>query len=198
MSDRLRGFVTDKSRVIDLCCGVGTSTRALRESFPDSVSVMGMDTSTEMVAMAKFLSKHIEAAQRDLMFGFLKLKEHQDKICGSTMFQLGNAEDTKLPSKSFDLVTVMYAFHEAPHAGRAKILAEARRLLQPGGKLVVVDISSDYKPSDTMLQGEPYVLEYQTSIHQQLRNAAGFMTPQHTHLVKNHVDMWVLQRAALA
>lgn len=187
----------DKSQVVDLCCGVGTSTRALREVFPDSVSITGMDTSTEMVAMAKFLSAHIESAKRDLMFGFLKLKEHQNKMCGSTMFQLGNAEDTKLPSKAYDLVTVMYAFHEVPHAGRDKILAEARRLLRPRGKLVIVDISSDYTPSKSMLQGEPYVLEYQTSIHEQLRNAPGFMAPQHSNLVKDNVDMWVLERAAL-
>ena len=171
------------------------STRALREAFPETTTVMGMDTSSEMVSMAKFLSRHIEAARRDLQLGFLRLQDYQKNVCGSSMFHMGNAEDTKLPSKSFDLVTVMYAFHEAPHEGRKKILAEASRLLMPGGKLVVVDISSDYKPSPSMLAGEPFVLEYQTSIHKQLQNAAGFLKPKHTNLIKNHVDMWILQRA---
>ena len=34
-----------KARVLDMCCGVGFSTRALREAFPDSTEVVGLDTS---------------------------------------------------------------------------------------------------------------------------------------------------------
>jgi trans-aconitate methyltransferase len=37
-------------RVVDLCCGVGFSTRALRDAFPQSnTTVIGIDTSPEMV-----------------------------------------------------------------------------------------------------------------------------------------------------
>jgi trans-aconitate methyltransferase len=40
----------DGFRVVDLCCGVGFSTRALRDAFsqPDT-TVIGIDTSPEMV-----------------------------------------------------------------------------------------------------------------------------------------------------
>lgn len=38
-----------KARVLDLCCGVGMSTRALQSAFPDATAVVGMDTSKEMV-----------------------------------------------------------------------------------------------------------------------------------------------------
>jgi Methyltransferase domain len=38
-----------KARVLDLCCGVGISTRALQNAFPDATAVVGMDTSKEMV-----------------------------------------------------------------------------------------------------------------------------------------------------
>lgn len=74
----------------------------------------------------------------------------------STTFSRANAENTQLPSRSFDLVTVMYAFHEAPSHGRQNILKEAHRLLQPGGTLAVIDICTDYTPSKSMLAGEPY------------------------------------------
>ena len=37
-------------RVVDLCCGVGFSTRALRDAFPQpETTVIGVDTSPEMV-----------------------------------------------------------------------------------------------------------------------------------------------------
>lgn len=38
-----------KARVVDLCCGVGFSTRALQNAFPDAETVLGIDTSPEMV-----------------------------------------------------------------------------------------------------------------------------------------------------
>jgi len=55
--------------------------------------------------------------------------------CPASVFLRSNAERTELPDRSFDLVTIMYAFHEAPKAGRDKILREARRLLRGGGTL---------------------------------------------------------------
>lgn len=36
-------------RIVDLCCGVGFSTRALREAFSSRCTVIGIDTSPEMV-----------------------------------------------------------------------------------------------------------------------------------------------------
>jgi ubiquinone/menaquinone biosynthesis C-methylase UbiE len=113
-------------------------------------------------------------------------------------YVLRNAEDTKLPHKSYDLVTVMYAFHEAPHRGRGKILQEARRLLSTGGILAVIDISAKYKPSPTMLKGEPYVQEYQENIHRQLANLQGFERPKYHDIVPNHLGMWILKRSAMA
>jgi trans-aconitate methyltransferase len=38
-----------KARVVDLCCGTGFSTRALHGAFPEAETVIGIDTSAEMV-----------------------------------------------------------------------------------------------------------------------------------------------------
>ena len=89
----------------------------------------------------------------------------------------------------------MYAFHEVPKEGRDKILEEARRILKPGGTLAVVDISSDYTPSVSMLAGEPYVIEYQKNIHNQIQRFKGFLRPRYETLVPGHVGMWLLERA---
>lgn len=148
-----------------MCCGVGISTRALQDAFPDSEFVVGVDTSSEMITVAGFLTNHVGFLKRIGTF-FSKGKskdvsqivtpERKGKFARKAKFTIGNAERTNFPSKSFDLVTVMYAFHEAPKAGRDRILREAYRVLQPGGTLAVVDISTDYTPSKSMLSGEPY------------------------------------------
>jgi ubiquinone/menaquinone biosynthesis C-methylase UbiE len=195
-----------KARVVDLCCGVGTSTRALCEAFPDAESVVGVDTSAEMIGMARFLTHHLSFFKPVLsklnakrLVGYTVLKEKGNTIKRATRsaveYARGNAEDTKLPDKSFDLVTIMYAFHEAPMGGREKILSEARRLLQAGGTLAVIDISTDFKPSYSMLMGEPYVLEYQRNIQSQLKNLKGFFRPEYKVLVPGHVGMWLMKRA---
>jgi ubiquinone/menaquinone biosynthesis C-methylase UbiE len=194
----------NKARVLDLCCGVGTSTRALQKAFPDAEYVIGLDTSAEMVAMAGFLNNHLSFFQpfadvyKKFSSAVTVLKE-QGKAkragCRPATFQRGNAEQTHLPDKSFDLVTVMYAFHEAPCSGREKILREARRVLQPGGVLAVVDICTDYAPTESMLKGEPYVLEYQQNIHKQLESIKGFLSPEYKTLIPGHVGIWTLKRS---
>merc|ERR1712224_117429 len=113
---------------------------------------------------------------------------------GVVEYVLGNAEKTPYPSGSFDLVTVMFVLHEAPFLGRYRILREARRLLREGGTLAVVDISSEYRPSRTMLAGEPYVVEYQKNVDRQLRTFQGFSDARAEEFVPGHVTLWLLTR----
>ena len=145
-------------RILDMCCGVGISTRALQDAFPDSEFVVGVDTSSEMINVASFLTNHVAFLRPVLRFIRKRIKSDGSKaeFPRKAKYMICNAEQTNFPSKSFDLVTVMYAFHEAPQSGRERILREAHRVLQPGGTLAVVDISTEYMPSPTMLSGEPY------------------------------------------
>jgi trans-aconitate methyltransferase len=182
-----------KAKVIDLCCGVGMSTRALRDAFPDAEKVVGIDTSPQMIAMAKFLDWHIHSFMPVL--AVLSEKVSNAVTAAGNVFDHGNAEGTGQPDKHFDLVTIMYAFHEVPKQGRDRILAEAHRLLKPGGTLAVVDIACDYIPSMSMLSGEPYVIEYQKEIHNQIQRFRGFIRPRYEPVVPGHVGMWLLQRA---
>ena len=190
---------------------MGISTRALHEAFPDAETVIGLDTSPQMIAMAHFLARHLGFFQ-PIMVGVNEYianvvtaaQEQRQKlsnvvriagVCKRTRFLKGNSESTDLPEKFFDLVTIMYAFHEVPENGRHKILEEARRLLKPGGTLAVVDITADYSPSKSMLSGEPYVKEYQKNIHNQIDKFRGFLRPRYETVVPGHVGMWLLQRA---
>jgi ubiquinone/menaquinone biosynthesis C-methylase UbiE len=48
-------------------------------------------------------------------------------------------EDTHLPAASFDLVTASFVIHELPPPAICALIAEARRLLRPGGVLLLAD-----------------------------------------------------------
>lgn len=192
-----------RTRVLDMCCGTGISTRALQDVFPESDSVFGVDTSPEMLTMARFLTSHVDFFKTSSLFSLLTSNSSTSqrpnnlmhrKISNKAKFAFGNAEKTGFPNESFELVTVMYAFHEIPLAGRKRVLKEAHRVLQPGGTLAVIDICTDYKPSQSMLMGEPYILEYQKNIHRQMRTITGFSNRRYETIVKNHVGMWTLKR----
>jgi len=191
-------YCKEKAKIIDLCCGVGFSTRALTYAFPDAEKVVGVDTSPQMLAMARFISAHVchlgPMVENVFKNQGKKIKAGARNIL-STSFLRGNAESTPFENGSFDVVTIMYAFHEAPKKGRQRILEEARRLLSPGGVLAVIDISSEYQPSESMLAGEPYVIEYQKNIHKQLGTQRGFYQPQYKNLVPGHVGMWLLRKS---
>ena len=96
-------------------------------------------------------------------------------------FVKGNAE-TFGEDNSFDVVTCFFATHEMPRAARRKVLENAKRIARK--KVIFVDIDPNYEPSEAMLSGEPYVLEYRKHIDADFRNATK------TIMVKNHVAKW--------
>jgi SAM-dependent methyltransferase len=114
-------------------------------------------------------------------------------------YSYGNAE-TFGSNEEFDTVSIMFSFHEMPRDAHRNIIRNAIRVARK--KVVLVDISQDYKPTTAMLSGEPYLLDYldtfQTTIDniiwKEETNTAFpiFHLPRwnKTILVDKHVDMW--------
>lgn len=134
---------------------------------------IGIDTSLEMLRFSKILNPGSE-------------------------YTYGNVE-TYGKDDEFDVVSIMFAFHEMPTSAHEKIIRNAIRVARK--KVVIVDISKDYNPTKVMLSGEPYLLNYLDNFENTIERTP-FKYPLYyktrskldgvnkTNLVKGHVDMW--------
>jgi len=73
-----------------------------------------------------------------------------------------------LADGSFDVVTSVFLFHELPARARQNVLGEVRRVLKPGGLLVIEDAAQLSEASDLKLylenfaasMNEPFFADY--------------------------------------
>ncbi|GLY29641.1 class I SAM-dependent methyltransferase [Kineosporia sp. NBRC 101731] len=105
--------------IVDLGCGTGQYTVKLAEAYPRA-GITGVDLSR---------SELLYALRRGEERGF------------AWRMVRGAAEDTGLEAGSFDLVTSFILLHEVPPAVTRRILAEAFRLLEPGGDVHFSDVT---------------------------------------------------------
>jgi demethylmenaquinone methyltransferase/2-methoxy-6-polyprenyl-1,4-benzoquinol methylase len=112
-------------RGLDLCCGTGDLALGLRACAMDDVQVIGLDFSAPMLELAR---------QREPQSGLAWVR--------------GDAMRLPFPAGSFDAVTMGYGLRNVAHLAGA--LEEIRRVLQPGGRLLVLDFG---KPDNPILRG---------------------------------------------
>lgn len=129
----LKSRITTPKALLDIGCGVGMSTFALQELYPDA-KVTGLDLSPYFLAVA-----HYRAQQRQAKIDWVH----------------GKAESTGLLDASFDLVSIFLVCHELPQLPTRQIFAEARRLLRPGGCLAIMDMNPRCEAFQMM---PPYIL----------------------------------------
>ncbi|KAK6142642.1 hypothetical protein DH2020_022990 [Rehmannia glutinosa] len=153
--------------ILDIGCSVGVSTRFLADKF-SSANVTGLDLSPYFVAVAQYKEK--------------KRNQRKQPI----RWIHGNGENTGLPSKSFDLVSIAYVFHECPERAIKNMVKEAFRLLRPGGTLAVTDNSPKSKILQElspvlftlMKSTEPFLDEYYLTDLEGTLHQVGFVHVQ--------------------
>jgi ubiquinone/menaquinone biosynthesis C-methylase UbiE len=107
-------------RILDMGCGIGQYTAALKERFPDA-EVWGLEIGAPMLRYA-----HMRA----------------NRLGIGANFRQGLAEDTKFPDGYFDVVVSYIMHHEVPADVTLKIIQEANRVTRPGGVYYPLDFNS--------------------------------------------------------
>lgn len=174
--------------IADLGCGVGMSTRTLRDTFPGA-NVTGVDLSPYFLAVAQYYEQREDAEKdrgEDREVGESlttpPLTPHPLLLTSPITWHHAPAEATHLPAESFDLVSACLMFHELPQSAAIAIIQEARRLLRPGGHLTIMDMNPRSEVFTkmpafvlTLLKStEPYLDEYMTLDFEQTFRDTGF------------------------
>jgi len=78
----------------------------------------------------------IDNSEKMVEFGSELARKHG---IDNLQYRLGDLEDVPIRSGTVDLAFLSQALHHAPHPERA--IAEARRILKPGGRLAILDLN---------------------------------------------------------
>jgi len=110
----------------DICLDVGTGTgHTAAQLAYFAKKVYGLDPSEGMRQAAAEMYGHVENLE----------------------LVSGTSEETGFPNNTFDIITARHTLHHHPSMPRT--LAELRRVLKPGGRLVIVDEISPVEDLDT-------------------------------------------------
>jgi ubiquinone/menaquinone biosynthesis C-methylase UbiE len=130
---RLRAQVLDRlhaaGAVVDVGCGTGTLAIALAA---DGAEVIGVDGDADVLALA-----------------------HAKPGADAVQWRKGLATALPLPGASADRVVMSLLLHHLDAAGKRTALAEALRVLRPGGRLHVADWG---RPRDPVMRAAAWAL----------------------------------------
>jgi ubiquinone/menaquinone biosynthesis C-methylase UbiE len=143
------------ARLLDIGSGTGVFLREVKRNYP-RLAVTGLDLSAPYLSVA---------GRRLAHWSRVELIE-------------GAAEAMPFGEGEFDIVSVIYLLHELPPRTRRAVVEEIRRVLKPGGTLIVVDSlqTGDEPDYDGLLDffpfgfHEPYYASY---VHEDLDRLVG-------------------------
>ena len=104
-------------KILEMCCGTGGATIFISEKAGPECEIVGMDLSSGQLYRAR----------------------RKSYSCPTEFIE---ADVTGVPfdDESFDKVFITHAIHEMYREDRLKTLGEARRVLQPNGQIIVLEI----------------------------------------------------------
>jgi ubiquinone/menaquinone biosynthesis C-methylase UbiE len=152
--------------ILDCGCTVGHNTLAWATTFPEA-TVRGIDVSSSVLRYA-----HARA-------GSLGIAAH---------FRQMDATSLAFPDGSFDVVFSSMFLHELSVKDIKRFMAEAYRVLRPGGMLINMELPPNqalapydqfYLDWDCYYNAEPYYRAFRDQDYEALTSAAGFAPDAH-------------------
>jgi ubiquinone/menaquinone biosynthesis C-methylase UbiE len=116
LAEAFAGRDQRKLRLIDVGCGTGRFLDFVKQAWP-RLPILGVDLSEAYIRHAR---RHLNRRSR---LGLV----------------VANAEKIPAPDNSCDAVTSIFMLHELPPDVRRTVIAEAARVLKPGGRLILLD-----------------------------------------------------------
>jgi ubiquinone/menaquinone biosynthesis C-methylase UbiE len=141
----------DARCVVELGAGTGDGAAAVARRLPDA-DVTALEASPFMIVAGRL----------------------QNEDVTNLRFVQGFGENTGIENHSVDAVAITLVFHECPNTIKRDILAEVRRILRPGGVLVLSDTPQD-DLHDYRGFYEPYKEEWFDFDPDAFLRAAGFV-----------------------
>ncbi len=142
-------------RVLDVGCGTGSLAIQIKRRSPD-VDVVGVDPDPKALARAR--RKAARAAV-------------------SVRFDRGFADALEYGDRTFDRLFCSMMFHHIPDDRREPALREMRRVLEPGGRLQLLDFSRHDPQASSLLARMGHAHELRENVDArilELLTAAGF------------------------
>ena len=116
LAEAFAGRDQRQMRLIDIGCGTGRFVDCIKQVWP-RLPVTGIDLSEAYVRHAR---RHLQRWSRMNVL-------------------VANGEAIPAADESCDAATCIFLMHELPPQARRKLIAEAARVLKPGGRLVLLD-----------------------------------------------------------
>lgn len=135
--------------ILDIGCGTGVLTRLLARELGDKANslVVGIDAAPKMIRVAR---------------------QHAARI-PNIRFDVGVAEALPYPDASFDGAVSTFFYHHIDAELKRRSLAELRRVLKQGGRLVIVDVDVPYTWFGRLCAWSGYWLFRQEEIRENIR-----------------------------
>lgn len=136
-------------RVLDVGCGTGVLTRLLAQQLGDKVNslVVGIDAAPKMIDVARRKALPLP----------------------NIRFDVGIAESLPYADASFDCAVSTFFYHHIDAELKRRSLAELRRVLKPGGRLIIVDVDVPYTWFGRLCAWSGYWLFRQNEILENIR-----------------------------
>ncbi|NVN92867.1 MAG: bifunctional demethylmenaquinone methyltransferase/2-methoxy-6-polyprenyl-1,4-benzoquinol methylase UbiE [Desulfuromonadales bacterium] len=109
------------SKILDVATGTGDVALEIARTTPSSVTITGADFCREMVELGKE-------------------KVAASPYAGRITFKVAPCEALPFPDNTFDSVTIAFGIRNV--VDRREGLAEMRRVLRPGGRMIILEFST--------------------------------------------------------